>query len=72
MTIPVEDCEFFPEKSCTVYMAFCKALTPESNLCHNETLGPTSVCVTDGTDGYSLGEENDNPFVESELHCKKV
>ena len=71
MIIPAEDCEFFPVKSCALYLAFCKALPSELNLCNNETLGSTSVCVTDGIDGYSLGEENDNPF-ESELHCKKV
>lgn len=74
MTIPEKDCEFFPQSSCTLYLAFCKGLPldQEPNLCHNDTLESTSVCVTDGIDGYSLGEENDNPFVEGELHCKKV
>ena len=53
-------------------MAFCQQLPSESTLCNNKTLEPgsTGVCVTDGTGGYSLGEENDNPFVESELHIK--
>ena len=53
-------------------MAFCQPLPSESTLCNNKTLEPglTGVCVTDGTGGYSLGEENDNPFVESELRIQ--
>ena len=53
-------------------MAFCQPLPSESTLCNNNTLEPesTGVCITDGKDGYSLGEENDNPFVESELRIQ--
>lgn len=70
MDIPEQDCDFFPSSGCTLYMAFCQALPSQSTLCNNDTLGPTSVCVTDGTNGYSLGGENNNPFVDGELHIK--
>ena len=70
MDIPEQNCEFFPTSGCTLYIAFCDALPSESSLCNNNTLSPTSVCVTDGTGGYSLGEMNDDPFVDGELHIK--
>jgi len=48
-------------------MSFCKGL-PNDIGCDIGELGPTSVCITNGTSsgsvGYSLGayDENTNPF----------
>lgn len=66
--IPEKFCgEFFPN-DCTLYVSFCKALPVELNLCNNDNLPPSSVCVTNGTTGYSLGEYNQEPFERSELY----
>ena len=45
-------------------MSFCKGLPNNIKGCNTEQLGPTSVCITNGTVGYSLGayDENKNPF----------
>ena len=57
----------FPD-SCTLYVAFCKELP--SGLCNNDSLGPTSACITNGTTGYSLGEYSENPFEPSEFYLR--
>ena len=38
------------------------------NLCYNDSLGPSSICITNGTIGYNLGEYTENPFEPSELY----
>jgi len=70
--VPKEYCtEFvFPDK-CTIYVSFCKELADAKNLCHNDSLGPSSICVTNGTIGYNLGEFTENPFEPSKLYFRR-
>ena len=70
ITIPEEGCVFFPSSTCTLYVSFCGRVPLD--LCNNNELGPTSACVTDGTTGHSLGEYNDDPFLQSELQFESL
>lgn len=50
-----------------LYMSFCNGLQNGIFGCNTdkeEGLGPTSLCITNGTIGYSMGAYNDtvNPF----------
>ena len=66
INIPEEFCSPFFPNSCTLYVSFCNELPADLNLC-NDALEPSSVCVTNGTAGYSLGEYTEDPFEPSEL-----
>lgn len=64
--------QFGFSSKCKLYIAFCQEITP--NLAPgcdslDTDLGPTSVCVTNGTMGYNLGayDNNENPFAKSKL-----
>ncbi|XP_065902976.1 uncharacterized protein [Dysidea avara] len=58
-----------PDSNCgaprTLYMAFCQPL-PANGIpgCDTSELGPTSLCITNGTVGYSIGayDDSDNLF----------
>ena len=68
--IPEKFCSQFFQNGCTLFVSFCHKL-PE-NLCNNNDLPTSSVCITDGTTGYSLGEYSENPFEPSELYFGRV
>jgi len=56
---------------CTLNVAYCQELPPTISGCNTSEseLGLTSLCVTNGTVGYSLGAYDDskNPFEMSKL-----
>ena len=61
------DCKYLDfSHSCTLYMAYCQPL-PANGIpgCGANELGPTSLCVTNGTVGYSMGayDDSNNPFL---------
>jgi len=53
---------------CTLFFTFCQRLPPISG-CDDDLAGPTSLCVSNGTVGYSLGAYDNslNPFQMSEF-----
>ena len=61
--------DLFPNK-CTIYVVFCKELPDATTLCHNDSLGQSSICITNGAIGYSLGEYSEHPFEPSELYFR--
>jgi len=61
----------FPS-SCKLYVTFCQELTPNIDPGCDSTdtdIGPSSLCVSNGTVGYSIGAFDDtkNPFAPSKL-----